>query len=45
MSSIGDDPKNLENVEVPERLKKESQTMERLINFYMTFVGGFWTGR
>ena len=31
--------------EVPERLKEESLMMDKLMNFYMAFVGGLWTGR
>ena len=45
MSSIGGDPQNLEGVQIPERIKKESKFMEKILNFYLTFVGGFWISR
>ncbi|NOZ44514.1 MAG: hypothetical protein GXP45_05260 [bacterium] len=45
MSSIGDDTDGLENFKIPERVKKESQMMEKMLNFYVTFLGGFWIGR
>jgi hypothetical protein len=32
-------------VEIPESLKREGIVMDRLMNFYMSFIGGFWTGR
>jgi len=45
MSSIGDDMGNVENLKIPERIKKESKIMEKILNFYITFVGGFRTSR
>lgn len=36
---------NIENVKIPERIKKESALVERLINFYITFVWWFWIER
>jgi hypothetical protein len=30
---------------VPARLRQESETMERLMNFYITYIGGYWIGR
>jgi hypothetical protein len=45
MSSIGDDMENIENFKIPERLKKESKIMEKILNFYITFIGGFRIAR
>ena len=45
MSSIGDDIENIEWFAIPERIKKESKLMEKILNFYITFVGGFWISR
>jgi hypothetical protein len=39
MSSIGDDMENMEGFAIPERIKKESRLMEKILNFYITFVG------
>lgn len=39
MSSIGEDVDNLESFKVPERIKKESKMMEKLLNFYITLIG------
>ncbi len=44
ISSIGD-YESIDEVKIPERIKKESQVTERLINFYLTFLGGFWISR
>ena len=33
------------DVQIPESLKREGMVMDRLMNFYMSFIGGFWTGR
>lgn len=44
MSSIGHFS-HIENIQIPERIRKESQLMEKLMNFYMTFIGGFWIAR
>ncbi len=30
---------------IPARLKQESETMERLMNFYITYIGGYRIGR
>ena len=45
MSSIGDDIENLENFKIPEKIKKESKIMEKILNFYITLIGGFWISR
>jgi len=45
MSSIGDDAEQLESFKVPDRIKKESKLMEKILNFYVTFLWGFWTAR
>lgn len=44
LSSVGDHT-NLDNIQIPQRLKKEAEIMERMMNFYVTFVGGFRTAR
>jgi len=36
---------SMEWVEVPDQLKAESKLMDRLLNFYVTFVGGLRVGR
>ena len=33
------------DVQIPESLKREGMLMDRLMNFYLSFIGGFWTGR
>ena len=38
MSSIGEDVENLESFKIPERIKKESKLMEKILNFYITLV-------
>jgi len=45
MSDIWDDPENIKDLKVPERIKKESKIMEKILNFYITFIGGFWIAR
>lgn len=40
LSSIGN-----ENMQVPERIKIESNYMERLMNYYLTYMGSLWIGR
>lgn len=45
VSGIGDDLENLKNFKVPERVKKESKIMEKVFNFYVTWVGWFNIGR
>jgi len=49
-SRIGEDPqegKELkeEDIKIPERIKRESKIMEKILNFYITFLGGFWIAR
>lgn len=44
MSAIWDGA-HPEDIKIPARLQKESQMTERLINFYLTFVGSFWISR
>ncbi len=39
------DNENPENIKIPERIKKESNMMERFINFYLTFLWWFWISR
>lgn len=39
MSSIWDNMENIENFKIPERIKKESKIMEKILNFYVTLVG------
>ncbi len=45
LSSIWDELDDFESFKIPERLKKESQLMERILNFYVTFLWWFWTAR
>ncbi|MFA5748109.1 MAG: hypothetical protein WC872_03255, partial [Candidatus Absconditabacterales bacterium] len=45
MSSIGEDMQNMESFKIPERIKRESKIMEKILNFYITFVGGFRVSR
>lgn len=45
MSSIGEDVENIESFKIPERIKKESKMMEKLLNFYITLIGGSWLSR
>jgi hypothetical protein len=40
LSSVGN-----ENVQVPERIKIESSYMERLMNYYLTYMWSLWIGR
>jgi len=44
-SAIWDDIENLESFNLPEKLKKESKMMERVLNFYITLIGWFWIAR
>ncbi len=39
MSSIGEDVDNIESFKIPERIKKESKLMEKILNFYITLIG------
>ncbi|MCF7835398.1 hypothetical protein K9M48_05150 [Candidatus Gracilibacteria bacterium] len=45
MSSIGEDIDNIESLKIPERIKKESRIMEKILNFYITYVGGLRISR
>ena len=45
MSSIGEDVENIESFKIPERIKKESKMMEKILNFYITLVWGFRLSR
>lgn len=45
MSSIGEDMENPESFQVPERIKKESKIMEKILNFYITLIGWLWISR
>jgi hypothetical protein len=38
MSDIGTDPEGLKDFKVPERIKKESKIMEKILNFYITLL-------
>lgn len=44
MSTIGES-ESLDNVKMPDILKKESLLVEKLMNFYVTFLGGMRVGR
>ncbi|AHB41386.1 hypothetical protein P148_SR1C00001G0595 [candidate division SR1 bacterium RAAC1_SR1_1] len=44
-SRIGDDEESIENLKIPERIKKESKIMEKILNFFITLLGGFWIAR
>jgi len=45
MSDIWDDPENMKDLKIPERIKRESKIMEKILNFYITFIGWFWIAR
>ncbi len=45
MSSIGEDVENVESFKIPERIKKESKLMEKILNFYITLIWGSWVSR
>lgn len=45
MSSIGEDIENIESFKIPERIKKESKMMEKILNFYITLIGWSWVSR
>ena len=36
---------NEEDIKIPERIKKESKIMEKILNFFITFLGGFRIAR
>lgn len=38
MSSIWEDVENIESFKIPERIKKESKMMEKILNFYITLI-------
>jgi len=40
-----EDSQSLDGVKIPEKLKKESMMMDKLVNFYITFLGGMWVAR
>lgn len=44
MSTIGES-ETIDNVKMPDVLKKESLMVEKLMNFYVTFLGGLWVWR
>lgn len=48
-SRIGDDnaewEANEDQIKIPERIKKESKIMEKILNFYITFLWGFRIAR
>lgn len=45
MSSIWEDVENIESFKIPERIKKESKMMEKILNFYITLIGWSWVSR
>lgn len=45
MSSIWDDISNIDSFKIPEKIKKESKIMEKILNFYITLIGGFRISR
>lgn len=45
MSSIGEDIENIESFKIPERIKKESKIMEKILNFYITLIWWSWVSR
>ena len=45
MSSIGEDVENIDSFKIPERIKKESKLMEKILNFYITLIGWFRVSR
>ncbi len=40
-----DDWEDIENFKIPERIKKESKIMEKILNFFITLLWWFWIGR
>lgn len=44
LSSIGE-AGQLDNVQIPLHMRKEAEIMEKMMNFYVTFVGGFRVAR
>lgn len=45
MLSAIDNGDDFSNFDVPERIKRESRVTERLLNFYVTLLGGFTSAR
>lgn len=45
MSSIWEDVDNIESFKIPERIKKESKMMEKILNFYITLIWWSWLSR
>ena len=45
MSDIGTDPEWLKDFKVPERIKRESKIMEKILNFYITLLWWLWIAR
>lgn len=45
MLSAIDNGDDISNFDIPERIKKESRVTERLLNFYVTLLGGFTSAR
>ncbi len=41
-SRIWDDEESIENLKIPEKIKKESKIMEKILNFFITLLWGFW---
>lgn len=44
-SWIGDDGESIENLKIPEKIKKESKIMEKILNFFITLLWWFWIAR
>lgn len=44
-SWIGDDEESIENLKIPEKIKKESKIMEKILNFFITLLWWFWIAR
>jgi len=45
MLSAIDNGDDISSFDVPERIKRESKVTERLLNFYITLLGGFTNAR
>jgi len=44
-SWIWDNEESIENLKIPEKIKKESKIMEKILNFFITLLWGFWIAR
>lgn len=44
-SRIGDDEESIENLKIPEKIKKESKIMEKILNFFITLLWWFRVAR